>query len=133
MMDETQWWSLSEATHGLPIYVPFGTWRTAISDVKRNRADERKSAILLPSPKRIVASRRNEGLKKANSQRMVQAQEDLAKLLEIARPLANQAMSEWSNKRGRPNHRARLKDLLEKNGHTISEYRLKQLARELLT
>jgi hypothetical protein len=131
MMDEVQWWSYAEATRGLPLYVPFGTWRTAISEMKSKWREHRQRALLLPSPQRKSASRRRKGLKTANDQRRQQAREALAKLVEIARPLLRQAMAEVSSRRGRPAHRARLKELLKEQGCTVSEHHLKQLVKEL--
>jgi len=66
-----------------------------------------------------------------NTQRKRQAQEDLNRLLEVARPLFKQAMAEKSGQRGRPAYRACLKELLEEQGYTVSEHRVKQLVREL--
>ena len=131
MMDEVQWWSYAEATRGLPLYVPFGTWRTAIGDVKARRDERRRAAVLLPSPARKVAGRQRQGLKSANANRKRQAREELDRLLEVARPLSKQAVAEQSGRRGRPAHRARLKELLERQGFSVSEHRLKQLVREL--
>jgi hypothetical protein len=131
MMAEIQWWSYAEATHGLPLYVPFGTWRTAIGKAKRERADHRHAAGLLPLPERTLANRRRQALQNANAQRNHQASEDLGSLLEVARHLFKQAVAEQSGRRGRPAHRARLKTLLEEQGHAVPERRLKQLMREL--
>jgi hypothetical protein len=131
MMDEVQWWSYAEATHGLPLYVPFGTWRSEIGEAKRRRAEGRKLALMLPSPERKVASRRRQGLKKANAEREQQTREELDRLVAVARPLLEQAREGRSGRRGRPAHRARLKELLEEQGWTVSEHRLKQLVREL--
>jgi hypothetical protein len=131
MMDEVQWWSYAEATRGLPLYVPFGTWRDGIGAAKSNRAKQRQTAVLLPSPARRAADRRKEALKNANAQRKQLARQELDRLLEIARPLLPQALAEQSGRRGRPAYRARLKQLLAGQGCAVSDYRLKQLMREL--
>jgi hypothetical protein len=131
MMDEVQWWSHAEATRGLPLYVPFGTWRSAIGQAKARRDERRRAAVLLPSSARIIAGRRRQVLKKANANRKRQARQELDRLLEVARPLLKQATAGQPGRRGRPAHRARLKGLLEQQGFTVSEHRLKQLAREL--
>ena len=131
MMDEVQWWSYAEGTRSLPLYVPFGTWRSAIGEAKSKQAEGRKLALMLPSPKRKAASRRKQGLKKANAARRGQAREERDRLVEVARRLLRQATAERSGRRGRPAHRARLKVLLEEQGWTVSEHRLKQLVREL--
>jgi hypothetical protein len=131
MMDEVQWWSYAEATRGLPLYVPFGTWRSAIGEAKRKRAERRKAAVMLPSPARKAASRRRKGLKQANAQRKRQARENLDRLLEVARPLFKQVIAEKTRSRGRPAYRTRLKELLEVQGWTVSEHHLKQIVREL--
>jgi hypothetical protein len=131
MMDEVQWWSYAEATRGLPLYIPFGTWRTGIGKEKCNQAERRRALVMLPSPARRAAGRRRQTLKSANARRKREAREELDRLLEVARPLLKQAVAEQPAGRGRPAHRARLKELLEQQGCTVSEHRLKQLVREL--
>jgi hypothetical protein len=131
MMDEVQWWSYAEATRGLPLYVPFGTWHRALGEAKASRAECRRRAVLLPSPGRKAAHRRRQALKSANSQRRQESRQQLDRLLEVARPLYAQVVAEQSQGRGRPAHRARLRQLLEQHGHAVSEHRLKQVLREL--
>jgi len=119
MMDKVQWWSYAEATRGLPLYVPFGTWRTAIGKAKKTR-----SATLA---NRRKAYNQVRGLGIANANRRQTAKADLESLVEVARPLLKRALAECSGKRGRPAHRARLKDLLAQEGYSVSDHQLKKL------
>jgi hypothetical protein len=127
MMDEVQWWSYAAATRDLPLYVPFGTWRTAIHNAKKERRLRRKAALLLPSPQRQAASKRRTALQAANRGRSQTAQAQLEQLLKVARPFYQQVLAEPRPTRGRPAHRARLRQLLAQNGHTVTDHQLKGL------
>ena len=127
MMNEVQWWSYEEATRGLPLYVPFGTWRTAINEAKKARLARRKAAKQLPSPSSKAAWNRGQALKAANIQRKQDAQDSLESLVEVARPLFAQLIVEQSGNNGRPAHRERLKQLLADKGYPLSVHKMKKL------
>jgi len=131
MMDEVQWWSYAEATHGLPPYVPFGTWRSAIGEAKHKRRERQRASVLLAVPGRAARYRRHQGLQRANRERKQAAKKGVATLLEVATPLFKQVLAESSGKRGRPAHRVRLKKLLEEKGYRLSDHHLKQVMRAL--
>jgi hypothetical protein len=127
MMDQIQWWSYAEAMRGLPLYVPFGSWRTSIGQAKKDEVSLTSHALSLPSPQRRVAWHRNRALKSANAQRKQKSLAELANMLEVARPLVQKLGIAPTGKKGRPAKRARLRELLDRAGYAVSDHHLKKL------
>ncbi len=131
MMDEVQWWSYVEGTRDLPIYVPFGTWRTAIHEAKEARKARRKALSQPPSSVTIRAATRVRGLKAANDQRRKRSEATLDELAKVALPLFAGLTAERSSKRGRPSYRAQLKIMLKEKGYYLSAYQMKKVMARL--
>jgi hypothetical protein len=132
MMDDVQWWSYAETTRGLPLYVPFGSWRSSIHEVKEKQKAQKKMITLpVPARQRKAASARGKALKAANVKRQQGAQDEVARLVAIARPLLQGLMANKAGKRGRPAYRSGLKHLLEANGYSVSMRQLKQVMARL--
>ena len=131
MMDEVQWWTYVEGTRDLPIYVPFGTWRTAIHEAKQARMVRRKESAQFSSPARTTVWKRHRGLKAANDRRQNDAQTALDKLVEVAQPLFTRLVAERFGKRGRPSYRARLKVMLKEQGYSVSDNQMKKVMARL--
>jgi hypothetical protein len=116
---EDQWPSYQAATKGLPLYKAFGRWRPLMA------APVRPDPFARPS-------RRERALKVHNSRKASAARAERKKLLQIARPLWEEALKMApTGKRGRPSHKRCLQGLLAGQGVPVKRRQLDRLMADL--